>query len=879
MNLDAVHKNAFADSLHNRESQAMIGLMKSFLQSAHGKNEILALQITDVELTSIQEKTCKLLLSEILQFEFSCSHEFSLRMWLYAYLTNNFEGLSVDEFFETPLSVDYDDNSKHYEPLLAMLDKRFDDAEKRDRFKRLLLQGFRIHDVPIQKIFSTTEACWKPCFEWLLQRGDLGNYLLLDYDEITPELLLDCELNKDKGVEVPFTWNNKRTNLLLSRRGDIAPEEITQFTELMDACSLLKKVPISGWKKLATFEQCKHANLRFLYHQCDLIPQILKNCEKYASESFSPFAKSIKKKISKSAVPGLSLTLASLQKKYRGIRTGVESIRSDLRLVRQGSIPFGLLVILFQDCQRLDAALKTMIQFTDNFVKNIGLVGEKKANQKLKQELTQRLLPDDLRLFSDMLPPIIKFLSGIHDKVNPAHVRLFSIATYTSHDLIGWYHLIETAKEADFPEMELIYEDSSIRVIETNEIPSLDDLLQDGANIARTWSSRLHYLAEDLVEKNKNELDLLPFRLKTAAHHSLCEIGCQLELATLGIEMIAEALRDENGDKLALALQNCYRNMALAMEQHYAFKYILKNRDYSFEHNLNKLKAEFEVTPKLSKLSNDYHLALFWVRFLVYHANRHLNFPRFVDLRKLWESKPKDFDLNGMITRTVDDYICLMQELLDERLNPFKKEELERLKALVVVLQEKRPPTLPSSDWCNPTLAVLVETILAKLPTQRGRQPDVYDCLIDACHLLHTLDLGLGVADYEKRENVRFWHDINIGQLDKIAELIYQAMCYSEGLGKVDARHKLQTFQEILGMLDEPDAKALRNVNLGIRHHYAEFPMPETEIEKAYGASLRRSRGIPDVPPENQKTFRQMITEAIPALEILVARLEKGCSI
>ncbi len=170
----------------------------------------------------------------------------------------------------------------------------------------------------------------------------------------------------------------------------------------------------------------------------------------------------------------------------------------------------------------------------------------------MREELKQLLLSDDVRVFADVLGPVIKFLSGVHNSVNPS-----LNTSVTFHDLLEiWYEL--EAIDADFPEVEDL---SGVVDVKTIEIPPLEELLQEGTSTVHVWSSRLNDLSKDLIDKNKGELNVLPSRLRGVARHSLREVGCHLELATLGIEMIAEALEDRDGDKLTLALQNCYRGL------------------------------------------------------------------------------------------------------------------------------------------------------------------------------------------------------------------------------------------------------------------------------------------------------------------------------
>ncbi len=274
------------------------------------------------------------------------------------------------------------------------------------------------------------------------------------------------------------------------------------------------------------------------------------------------------------------------------------------------------------------------------------------------------------------------------------------------------------------------------------------------------------------------------------------------------------------------------------------------------------------MSEKLSQLSDRYHLALFWVRFLGSNFYSGIKGSRFNDLAKLWSFEDRDVNTKAMIAETLDDYVDVMQELLGDGAS-ISGEGLHHLKRLVLRLLESVEVTRPTRTFHNEDLAAMDKKLRSyQVNADQAREAEAYYALEDAIHLIWELDLGLHLADADFRGEVEFWHNVNVGVVDKIAEQLYEAIC---GINKIEVRadHFLSVYQKKLGVFNTTDSRLLREVNLGRRHHYVELPNPRNAISKLYHHSLLKSRGVDQ---ENiiGDTFREKITKAIPALLRLV---------
>ncbi|MDP1835022.1 MAG: hypothetical protein Q8K75_03745 [Chlamydiales bacterium] len=863
-------------------------------------------------LAKAQQITCKMILSQLLSLESACSYDIEFGAWLKQTWVGEREEreVSPDELncFDQALAckdLTHEKSKTIFEPILSAINTRFKTPQERDAFRLLVLQGFRVQHVSVQQIFGVTSMDWLMGLDWLISD-------LKDASQETSLKLLIAQWAKKKGLSV-------------SQVMDELP-----WLEFMEGSEKLLDLTQAQWVKLASLNR---NTLNYFHHHVSQLSQYLKVDAPKAMAALRTYDTMFGNR----ATLGWTAIAGGLDKSKRAAIVHVDNLKLSLSIAKSQELSPSMLKNLLNDISNFQKACRKLVNEATEAEELFLMLGNTKSSDKdssfrimlgenllqlyyslpglvteIKMKLHNAPKGDAIGFDGDYaldISPVEDFEdfatedseSKTEHKIDDSKLNQNVITVSKKKrkrkkkkiekaQLTGELENIQSiadqtqklnnisATKNEQPSITILEAPPESTAAKTSEVFGSNNIISVNSHHinAANWGRQLFANSHSLIEKNRNAIEALPPKLRTYATHSLKEFSSQLAQGMQAIGLLREAIQDNDHDKVALTLRSIFLNMALTMEQHFAFAKLCRDHRYPGGHNLNKLRAGLNISDQLTQLSDRYHLALYWVRGLGSNSySRAEKGEQFNKLAALWGYKGNTIDLSALVRDTVNDYTMLVQEVLGEE-SPVDISCLNDLKNEIDGLLENHNISRPDITFSDKKL----ENAFTRLQSLRHQAQDLksfplFHCLEDASYLLRVLDMGLTQANNDERPEMAFWHNSNIGIVDKIAEELYQAFCYAIKIGKLEAHHSLLIYQRVLDMKDTEDAHTLRQVNLGKRHHYTELK-PTTLISKAYQNSLTSAKGSPDSSINGDASFGKKIRASIPALLNLVSHLEEA---
>ncbi len=761
-----------------------------------------------------------------------------------------------------------------------------------------------ISSYTLSRIIESSREEWEPILDWMVQRGDLGDAVLVSCRSITPNLLIEIEQGKNKAILVEHTCNSPHDGVYYWPKRDTEAGLLDGYNTKLKRC-LIGDYPISDWKRILLVDPVSHEHriqIHYLMKRCLFwaahfrkMDGIIKGEAKVFPQLFSLAARKDNERHVNFVQKKMNTMTRHTISYQRCIYLRAEQLAKKLTNIGHERIDFFELQMILQEIVELKTACNKLVDYWNSQPVPKG------CPDKQWKKMLQGVVPAaQFYVFNESLPAVIEYFTGVVNKLRPAQEPLWnellaeevecsrpkrpSVSGLTqwekeTEDYIKGSKRPEQAV-SDFSPVPKIKERKgkgetdavqSERNLVFAPVPSLADLPAQ-KELAGIWSVYFFDLPSKLLESHARRIEMLPQNLQEVATHAISEIGTHVSQATLSMELLAESLREENAEKMALALQTAYLHIGVALEQKFSFAYIEQRQSIPIDHNITYLKSDLRsISPAMSRLGDKYRLALFWVRFLNSRWSREVRGSRLNDLAGLW-GLHNHVDLKQMVRETVSDYCEMVNGIFEEE-SPLKYADVEKLQQYVDVLLSQCAPRFPTTELKHRVLREMSQKLLKILPPDRtDTNGAMYDALKDAIHLIRLLDLGLQTSEYERRPITTFWRDEIICNVDKIAEQIYATLGYVNRLGRIPANHNLYVYQNVLQLTDRLDSQALLKTHLGIRTHYPQLPRPRRDIAKAYTESLLFSEqaAINFAIKIEGCSIRERMLDSIPHLKSLV---------
>jgi len=305
------------------------------------------------------------------------------------------------------------------------------------------------------------------------------------------------------------------------------------------------------------------------------------------------------------------------------------------------------------------------------------------------------------------------------------------------------------------------------------------------------------------------------------------EAADHLFLATQSLEVIAECLVRKKPDLLASAYRAFLLDAAITLEQ------TLKLKHPSAEHNLVKLaeSSGLQLTSAQHAFLHEFQQATLWARYpaasTAFFGNDALPTP-LRTLSQLSNTVPNTFVL---------ELFAAYRQVLSIAVSPELMKTKSAEKFVSLLAQLEKALVVPSAKVSLKKTAqqTAIEQALAHTHYAQMQDEDPTLPLQEISHYLAWISQGKELQKMLNAPQLRFWHQRNLLDVEKLFKHLYTADALLHDLGAI-RRHSLSVFA---GALDgirnlKPHLAFLRSINFKIGHHYhTRAPLP------AYPALLR----------------------------------------
>jgi len=343
------------------------------------------------------------------------------------------------------------------------------------------------------------------------------------------------------------------------------------------------------------------------------------------------------------------------------------------------------------------------------------------------------------------------------------------------------------------------------------------------------------------------------------------EAADHLFLATQSLEVIAECLVRKKTDLLASAYRAFLLDTAITLEQ------TLKLKHPSAEHNLVKLadSSGLQLTSAQHAFLHEFHQATLWARYpaasTAFFGNDALPAPLRI-LSQLSNTVPNTFvsELFAAYRHVLS--IAVSPELMKTPSVHKFLAHLEKLEKALIVPSGKTSPKKTSPLQTQQTS---IEQALAHVHYVQTQDEDPTVPLQEISHYLAWISQGQELQKLLSAPQLRFWHQRNLLDVEKLFKHLYTADALLHDLGAI-RRHSLSVFA---GALDgirnlKPHLALLRSINFKIGHHYhTRAPLP------AYPALLRDCQALTQGFSNAEKEEERIFPDVEKALKLFVEQL------